>query len=295
MNIPFSLLPNKVLGRKSDIFIGIGEILQHIFPFLELNLKRADFDLIPRKYISMCLLSSLINFILLLAIGTFALFVFDFENYYIWGPVGSLIISFLIFLQQVFYPKVFANRRIRSVERNLLSALRSILIQMNSGVPMFDILVSISSGNYEEVSKVFTKAVRQINSGINQVDALEEMAENNPSLYFRRAIWQIANGMRAGADISIVLKEVIDALSEEQLVQIQNYGSRLNPLAMFYMLVGVILPALSITFVIIISAFAGLNESGTKGIFLGLFVFSVFVQVVFLGMIKSRRPNLLSG
>jgi len=186
MNIPFSLLPNKVLGRKSDIFIGIGEILQHIFPFLELNLKRADFDLIPRKYISMCLLSSLINFILLLAIGTFALFVFDFENYYIWGPVGSLIISFLIFLQQVFYPKVFANRRIRSVERNLLSALRSILIQMNSGVPMFDILVSISSGNYEEVSKVFTKAVRQINSGINQVDALEEMAENNPSLYFRR-------------------------------------------------------------------------------------------------------------
>ena len=67
--------------------------------------------------------------------------------------------------------------------------------------------------------------------------------------------------MKAGADISTVLKEVIDALSEEQIVQIQDYGSKLNPLAMFYMLLGVIMPALSITFVIIISSFSGLTET----------------------------------
>jgi len=293
--IPFSLISTRVLEKYSKAFLGIADVLQGPFPFLELNLKRANFDITPRKYLSMCILSSLINLLFILIIGTSALFIFGFSNFYIWGPAGAFAIILIMFFQQVNYPKIFANKRIRSIERNLLPALRSILIQMNSGSPLFDILVSIASSNYEEVSKVFGKATKQIGSGVPQVDAMEEMAENNPSLYFRRAIWQIANGMKAGADISIVLSEVIDSLSEEQLVQIQTYGSRLNPLAMFYMLLGVILPALGITFVIIISSFAGLTEQSAKGLFIGLFVFAVFAQIMFLGLIKSRRPNLLSG
>ena len=123
IKIPFSLLPKRVLENRSNIFIGIGEILQNIFPFLELNLKRANFEGDSRKYLSMCFLTSLTNLILLMTIGTFALFIFDYNNYYLWGPAGSLVIIFFMFFQQVSYPKVFANRKIRSVERNLLSIL----------------------------------------------------------------------------------------------------------------------------------------------------------------------------
>ena len=152
------------------------------------------------------------------------------------------------------YPKLIANKRIKKLEVNLLPALQSMLIQLNSGVPLFDILVGISKGDYGEISKEFSTVVKEINTGKPQVDALEDIAVENPSLFFRRAIWQIVNGMKAGSDMSNVIKEIINSLSEEQVLQIQRYGGQLNPLAMFYMLVAVIMPTLGMTFLIVISA-----------------------------------------
>ena len=82
-------------------------------------------------------------------------------------------------------------------------------------------------------------------------------------------------------------------MNEEQLIQIQNYGNKLNPSIMFYMLSTIILPALAITFLTIISSMINLNKFTTMGMFAGLFVFVVVMQVMFLGVIKSIRPSLL--
>ncbi len=93
--------------------------------------------------------------------------------------------------------------------------------------------------------------------------------------------------------MSDVLAEVLHALGEEQVIQIQKYGSQLNPLAMFYMLVAIIAPSLGITFIIVLSSFVSPSETGTKLVFWGLYGFATFFQIMFLGVIKSRRPNLL--
>jgi len=100
--------------------------------------------------------------------------------------------------------------------------------------------------------------------------------------------------MKAGGDIANVIKDVIENLSEEQLIAIQKYGSQLNPLAMFYMLIAVIIPSLGITFIIILSSFVSLSEDITKTIFFALYGFVFFFQLMFIGTIKSRRPNLMS-
>ena len=125
------------------------------------------------------------------------------------------------------------------------------------------------------------------------MDALEEIAANNPSTLFRRAIWQLVNGMKAGADMGMVIEEIMGSLGEQQLIQIQNYGSQLSPLAMFYMLAAVIVPSLSVTLIIILSSFIAIPENVTKIIFWAMLVMVIFVQIMFLGLIKSRRPNLL--
>ena len=106
-------------------------------------------------------------------------------------------------------------------------------------------------------------------------------------------MWQIVNGMKAGSDISNVISEVINSLGEEQLIQIQRFGSQLNPLAMFYMLIAVIVPSLGLTFVIILSSFIALGEGTTKLIFFGLLTLTIFLQFMFVGVIKARRPNWL--
>lgn len=291
--IPYSLLPIKVLRNTSSIFLGIGEVLQNFFPFLKLYLKQAESDFSVKEYLSMCFLSSLIFF------GFFGFFfililsVFGVGKSFLFGLVTAIVVAVFVFLQQILYPKIYANRRVRGIERNLLAALQNILIELNSGVPLFDILVNISKGDYGEVSREFSKAVREINAGRPQIETLEEIAAINPSLFFRRAVWQIVNGMKSGANMASVVNEIIDSLSEEQVLQIQRYGGQLNPLAMFYMLAVVIAPSLGMTFLIILSSFISLSEFATKLIFWGLYGIVVFFQIMFMGIIKSRRPNLL--
>lgn len=291
--LPYSFLPVKVLRKLSRSLLGMSEKLATFFPFLEINLKRADIDMESREYLSICFVSISLFFIFFWFLLGFVLFVFQIKNFYLVALIISLLFSFFAFFQQIMYPKIIGARKVRAIDRTLLAALQNILVQLNSGVPLFQILVNISRSDYGAVSEEFSKAVREINTGRHQLEVLEELATRNPSVYFRRAVWQIVNGMKSGADMSSVIKEVISALSEEQVIQIQRYGSQLNPLAMFYMLVAVILPTLGVTFLIIISSFIALSAETTKMVFWGLYAIVLFFQIMFMGIVKARRPNLL--
>lgn len=294
IKLPYNLLPKKAILRFSRLFIGFAYSSKPFFPFLGLNLRQAGIKTDTREYLAMCMASSFVFFLACSSVLSLLVFSFGLENPLVVGIISALIFSLFVFIQQISYPKLLSNKKIRSLEQNLLPALQNILIQLNSGVPTFNILVNIAAGDYGEISKEFALAVKEINAGKSQVDVLEELASNNPSTLFRRAIWQIVNGMKAGGDMSSVINDIINRLSEQQLIQIQNYGSQLSPLAMFYMLVAVIVPSLSVTFIIILSSFISLGEYVTKLLFWGLFVFVVFLQIIFLGVIKSRRPNLLT-
>ena len=103
----------------------------------------------------------------------------------------------------------------------------------------------------------------------------------------------MSNGMRSGSDLAMIIQEGISNLNEEQEIQIQSYGSKLNPLIMFYMLIAVIFPSLGITFLIIISSILNLPGAITKLILFIIFGFVIFMQIMFVGLIKSRRPSLL--
>ncbi len=289
--IPFSFLPPKTLKKVSHLSLGIAEIIAPLFSFLKLHLEQAESDLSPEEYLSMCITSTLFFFIFFTFI--LAAIMMTIGKGFLISVIISLVFSVFIFFQQVTYPKLKAHRRVNSLERNLLPAMQNILIQLNSGVPLFDILVNLTISDYGELSKEFSKAVKDINAGVPQIEALERMSKKTPSTFFRRTIWQISNGMRSGAELSAVIKESIRTLSEEQLLQVQRYGSQLNPMSMIYMLAAVILPSLGITFIIIISSFISISEAATQWILYGLFALVLFFQIMFLGIIKTRRPNLI--
>ncbi len=291
-NIPFSLLPLRTLKRLSRLLRGTGEILQAFFPSLRINLLRAEFKISSVDYISMCLVATFVFYLFSSIFLSLILKLINVEKPYL-GFLFAIFFTIFVFIIQISYPGVVAHRKINDIEKNLLPALQNMLVQLNSGVPLFEILVNISKSDYGELSYQFSKIVKEINAGKHESDALDEVAATNPSEYFRKAIWQIVNGMKSGADMSNVLTETINSLSEEQLLQIQRYGSQLNPLAMFYMLVAIIAPSLGMTFLIILSSLISLSAFGVKMIFYSLYLFVVILQILFLGIIKSRRPNLL--
>ncbi len=282
IHIPFVFFPLPILQRISDKMLVVGEFLRRMFPSLKIDLEAAEMRLSDKEYISICLASDL-----LLSVLLFVIFLMAFSKYVGQFILVSFILAFVlilfVFLIQVGYPHSVVFKRIQKVDSNLLPAMQNLLVQLNSGIPIFDVLVNLSKGDYGALSEEIAKAVREINAGIPEVDALEGMAKRNPSPIFRGAMWQIVNGMKTGADIAVVIQEVINVLSDQQALQIQRYGTTLNPLAMFYMLLAMI------------SSLINFGDTLTKIAFWVLFIVVVLTQFMFINLIRSKRPSLLGG
>lgn len=288
--IPFSLLPPKVLYRFSHHYLGFAQKVQRNYPNIDVYLNQAEAKMTSMEYISLCLVSLTIFAIVIFSLCLTTL-MFGASLYIPF--LLAFIFTFFVFLQQMAYPKLASMRRVKEIDKNLLPALQDMLVQLNSGIPLFNIIANVARGSYGAISVEFKNAIQEINAGRNQIDALEDIAVRNPSVLFRRTLWQLVNGMKEGADIASLVKEVMRAVGDEQLTQIQRYGGQLSPLALFYMLIAIIAPSLGVTFIIVLSSFVALSPIVTKTLFFGLLGFTILFQVLFLGMIKTRRPALL--
>ncbi len=291
IKIPYSLLPPKAIYNSSKMFYSLSEKLEPHFPKLKQILAEAEYPIDSKRYMAMCMTASASAFFLFIFM---ALVLIAAKVNLLVSLAVAIPLTFIIFLQQLYYPKLHAFKRVKTIDKDLLPFLENMLIQMNSGVPLFNILVSISENDYGTISREIGEAVKEINAGKPAVQALDEIARRNPSMFFRRALWQIVNGLKTGTDLTVVIKDIIDSLAESQLTQIEKYGSQLKPMAMFYLLFAIILPSLGTTFIILLSSFIAVSDFATKMIFGGLFVLVLFFQFMFLGIIKNRRPSLLS-
>ncbi|MBI5061055.1 MAG: type II secretion system F family protein [Candidatus Aenigmarchaeota archaeon] len=291
MYIPFCPLPvrrAKVISKK---LYGIADRLSRMFPNLDRELKQSRLELDKRDYIGIVVFSSLFVFVVsFIPIFLISLSITELPNALLISLLASSVLFLTTFLYQKMYPKLLINKRTSQTERNLLHALRHLYVQVKSGVALYDAIVSVSNGNYGYVSDEFKRIVKNMSAGMSTETAFENIALDNPSQQFHRAIWQLSNGMKTGSDIGIVLKSIVDNLAQEQKVAIRRYGSQLNPLTLVYMMVAVIMPALGITLLIILSSFSGFPVTEKMFLFI-LGALTVF-QFMFIGIIKSRRPNL---
>lgn len=292
------LLDSQIIRSTSHIFIGIGAILIRIFPSMKVAVDQSGvrelYKIDSREYMAFVFFVSIMMFALVGGLMTAVLVAGDAEIP-ILGPLIGLVMSVVFFAYLMMYPIQIVSRRVKMLERNLLFALRTLLVQIRSGVPLFNAMASVAMGKYGAISDEFKMVVEKVNSGTPVVDVLEDLANRNPSIHFRRALWQMVNSMKSGSDVGKNIEDIIRSLSKEQMVEISQYKSTLNPLAMMYMMVAVIAPSLGITMIIILSFFPGMEALADKNIFYGLFGGVLFMQFIFMGVIKSKRPNLIGN
>ncbi|MDY6774430.1 MAG: type II secretion system F family protein, partial [Candidatus Nanohaloarchaea archaeon] len=125
---------------------------------------------------------------------------------------------------------------------------------------------------------------------VSEMEALEQAVIRNPSLQFRRSLWQMINTIKAGSDLGNTLESLVDAIMEQQMTQVQRYGQELNPYILFYLIVAVIAPSLGVSFLIIFSTFTG--GSVTKPMFYMILTAIIGFQIVFLQVVRAKRPEV---
>jgi len=207
-----------------------------------------------------------------------------------WLAIPIAIVCYpLMFIWGMQYPGALVSKRRRDIEKDVLFAGRHLWIALKGGMPLFDSMLAVSKGGYGEVSKEMNRLVEKVLVGVPVDLAAAEVVEDCPSPAFRRILMQIVNSIRSGADVSDSLDIVLQQISKEQMINIKEYGQRLNPIVMFYMVVGVILPALGVSVGLLILSFANFHLDFAS-IMAVIPVFAI-IQLMFMTFAEVTRPS----
>lgn len=272
---------------KSNFLNTLFQRVAKASPGLKLKLKQAGMDDKPEGFIKKTFISA---FYMTTGLVVFSFLVLAKLN--VLKGVLFLIVP-VIFLVMFFYmirlPETKISRKEKEISREIVFAGRFIIIELESGVPLYNAMLNVSK-NYEVIGKYFKEITDKVDLGTSMEDALNEAVEFIPSNDFRKILWQIINSIRTGSNVAKSLYSVMEQITKDQITEVNKYGKKLNPLAMFYMIVAVILPSLGMTMLIILSSFIKFEISLT--ILLALAGFLGFVQFMFIALVKFSRPAI---
>lgn len=249
------------------------------------GIKSTPYEFVQRMMISSMMLGAVIGVTVIVLFVRLGLGTIE-------GPVLGVVVGIAVFYTALGaflnFPATKGRNTAKNIERDILFAVRDMIISLRSGMPLFNAITSISTG-YGDASKEFARIVERVQLGSPLEEAIDRVVAETKSATFRRIMLQAVVSIRAGADVINALQSVIDQVSEERIIELRRYGQKLNAIAMFYMLFGIILPSMGIAVVTILTTFISIFTV-TDGVLGAALVLIFFLQIIFLRMVMASRP-----
>ncbi len=200
-----------------------------------------------------------------------------------------IVLCYLMYNYHFAGVKAKISKRQKEIDKDVLFAGRYLLIKLNSGTPLINAIIE-AANSYGTAEVYFKEIVKDIEMGTPIEQAISNEAEYSPSDKFRKILFQISNAMEIGIDVTEFLEATLNEIAEEQIIEIQRYGKKLNSVTLFYMLIGVVLPSLGMTLFVIVFSLANIN---VDMLFFGVALFFLAViQGIFLVVYRAIRPNI---
>ena len=256
---------------------------------LEMDLRAANIKKSPYEFVK-----SMMLYAIIVAVTITIVLIVVLEHFgaplvlVILGPVIGFGVYMAMFNRFMMYPKQRNKVIGRNVERDILFAARDIVIGMRSGMPLYNAIAAVSVG-YGDASREFGKIVELTQLGMPIEQAMDQISEKSQSKTFKRLMLQATVSIKAGVDVTSALQDVVDDVTQERVIDLRRYGQKLNALAMFYMLFGVIFPSMGIAVATIMSTFISIFPI-TYIVLIVALIFIAFVQVILLNIMKNSRP-----
>lgn len=291
--IPVMLLSARNMEQLGRRLMPLGRYVLAVQPNLKRTLPKIGYELEPEAYCGAALLSSFFYGLALFAISFVASALGGSDQplgLALAAGIGMWMVALFLHLA---YPGIILSKVATKESKDLLFALREIIMGVDSGVPLFDSMQNVAGANYGYVSAAFTEVVKNVEGGMPEVDALRALALRSESEYLKRTVWQMVNALESGASMEAALTDMVESIENYTYRDIKNYSSTLNFLLLIYMLVASVVPSLGITLMVLLSAFSGLGvDMSTLAILVGG---SALVQIAMIGYMGSTRPGLFGG
>jgi pilus assembly protein TadC len=290
MRIYAMVLPFAAGRRLGRMFERAGNYLTEFVPELKSDVVMASIDMTAEEYMISSIASATVLGGLMFWFAYVPLVALELAPgmELTLSVIPAVIIGFLDFFILLRYPRILALKRAELVEKDLIYALKDLLLNLSAGLSLFESIKRVSDADHGYVSSDFREVVENTNRGMPLDEALENLALKSSSEYMRNALWQIVNAVKAGTSVKDALGSIVEALIREQKRRIQGYIQELNVLTMVYMLFAVAVPTIITTVLVVLTSLmgTGVNES----VYTLVIAICITVQMMLVGFIKSRRP-----
>ncbi len=208
--------------------------------------------------------------------------------------IGFTLIVFLfslILLYKLFNNRVIVEikKRRQRIDRDLLFAGQYMLVKLQSGLPLLNTLIHAAKA-YTETGFFFREIVQDINTGVPIEEALSTARDYCPSDNMKKILTEIVTSLKTGADVVGTLKNTLDEIAKDLMLEVKAYNKRLNSLMMFYMILGTVLPSIGISLLLIFLSFAGVTLP--DGFLLSIAFFLLLMQFLFIALVRNSRPTI---
>jgi pilus assembly protein TadC len=207
------------------------------------------------------------------------------------------IVSFIFFFIMFFsliksIPSIIMTSKKNQLESDLLYSARHLLLNLESGTALINALENVSKLSNNS-SMYFKELVFDVSFGLPIEEALLKSIEYSPSKAYSKILQEIKTSLDTGSNLQKTLKNTLQDITKNHLILIQEYGKRLNPMTMFYMILGTILPSLGTAMLIVgASLIPGLVIIDLRILLFLVFVL-IIVQLFFVLSFRSLKPAVM--
>jgi archaeal flagellar protein FlaJ len=288
--VPLMILPVDYAVRLTGKWRGLFGQFTRIYPNIRVDLAETGLNIEADEYVGASAASSILTGLLFTALLAVVLYALQADPArIIWlSTLSGSTITALFFLALIAYPSILAGKRAELLERDLIYALKDMLLEISSGASIYSAINGVSESEYGEVSREFGRIVGKVNVGIPVEDGLRDLAVQSKSERLRNSIWQIVNSLKSGSSMEAVLRDMVKDLTHERKNRIRTYAQELNILVLVYMLFAVVIPTIATTLIIVLGPFVGM-DAGPRLFYL-ILPACFFTQIILMEYIKSRRP-----
>lgn len=203
-------------------------------------------------------------------------------------PIFFLSFCFIVWVFMLL-PGMNVKKRKREIESDLIYSLRHLLLKLQCGDSLLNSLNSAARLPVMS-SKYFAEVMNDINMGMPVEDAVNYALKYSPSDKFKTVMEEIKNSLKAGTNLRETLQITLKEMADDKVIEIKNYAKKLNPVSMFYMIIGTIIPSIGSAAFVIGLTFSGLGEQFSTFLLIVMAVFLIIVQVFFYLLFSTIKP-----
>jgi len=242
------------------------------------------------KFSHTVIVLSLLFSVLLTLLFALLLFLSNSPLYY--AGFVFIFVFIIVFTLVKSIPQFTLKSKKSMLESDLLYSVRHLVLKLESGSSLLNSIESVSKLKTNS-SNYFKQLVFDVSLGVPIEEALSKAMEYSPSKAYSKILQEIKTSLTTGSDLQNTLKNTLEDITKSHLIHIQEYGKKLNPMSMFYMILGTILPSLGTAMLIVGSSLMpGILIIDMRILFF-MAALLLVVQVFFVLAFRSLKPAVM--